>query len=121
MTVKRNTKNGAAMSSTQNASPELLMSSVLYLMSHYSVQARQQNGAETRLAQMIERHLALLAESAQLAPVIRATCEQLLKQWQELTEKTPAGTQIVSESPAPTSKFSWSWRKSPRAAKESAL
>lgn len=79
------------MSSTSNASPELLMSSVLYLMSHYSVQARQQNGAEARLAQMIERHLALLAESAQLAPVIRATCEHLLKQWQELPDPAPTG------------------------------
>ncbi len=94
------------MSSTNNASPELLMSSVLYLMSHYSVQARQQNGAETRLAQMIERHLALLAESAQLAPVIRATCEHLLKQWQELTEKTPTGINLASASSS-TTKFSW--------------
>ncbi len=110
------------MSSTPNASPDLLMSSVLHLMSHYSVQTRQANGAEARLAQMIERHLALLAESAQLAPVIRATCEHLLKEWQELPESAPAAASLQSTSLTnkPFSRF-WIKPRTSKASKESAL
>jgi hypothetical protein len=65
--------------------PELLVSAVLHLMSHYTVRANE--GACVKLASVIERHLKALAETAELSPVIRATCQQLSEQWEGVVER----------------------------------
>lgn len=62
------------------ARPELLVSAVLHLMSHYTA-SRQETGACIKLASVIERHLKVLADLQNLAPVLRATCLQLSEQW----------------------------------------
>ncbi|HEX2604644.1 MAG TPA: hypothetical protein VHL60_08225 [Oxalicibacterium sp.] len=71
------------------AQPELLVSAVLHLMSHYSAhqQHRQESKACIRLASVIERHLKALADLPELAPVLRATCQQLSEQWALMVEK----------------------------------
>lgn len=67
--------------------PELLISAVLHLMSHYTTAERESNGA-TKLASTIERHLKALADQPDLAPVLRATCRQLAEQWADVVEQT---------------------------------
>ena len=73
------------------AQPELLVSAVLHLMSHYTAhhQTNQQetNGC-TKLASVIERHLKALAALPNLAPVLRTTCQQLSEQWATLVERS---------------------------------
>ena len=67
--------------------PELLVSAVLHLMSHYTAGGAGSEGC-TKLASVIERHLKALASLPDLAPVLRATCEQLAGQWAEVVENT---------------------------------
>lgn len=72
------------------AQPELLVSAVLHLMSHYTVN-NAENGdrsACVKLASVIERHLKILAGLPDLAPVLRATCQQLSEQWALIVERT---------------------------------
>ncbi|MDY7545609.1 hypothetical protein QN379_09160 [Glaciimonas sp. Gout2] len=73
------------------AQPELLVSAVLHLMSHYTAH-HQTNQPETRgctkLASVIERHLKALAVLPNLAPVLRTTCQQLSEQWATLVERS---------------------------------
>ncbi|WP_426100804.1 hypothetical protein [Massilia sp. TSP1-1-2] len=66
--------------------PELLVSSALHLMTHYSAQAGQA-GACVKLASVIERHLKALAGHGDLNPVLRATCQQLSEQWALVVDK----------------------------------
>jgi hypothetical protein len=66
--------------------PELLVSSALHLMTHYSAQAGKA-GACVKLASVIERHLKALAGHGDLNPVLRATCQQLSEQWAEVVDK----------------------------------
>lgn len=66
--------------------PELLVSAVLHLMSHYTAY-QQESKACIRLASVIERHLKALADLPELAPVLRATCQQLSEQWALVVEK----------------------------------
>lgn len=68
------------------AQPELLVSAVLHLMSHYTAH-RQESRTCIRLASVIERHLKVLADLPELAPVLRATCQQLAEQWALVVEK----------------------------------
>jgi hypothetical protein len=68
------------------AQPELLVCAVLHLMSHYSAH-QQESKACIRLASVIERHLKALADLPELAPVLRATCQQLSEQWALVVEK----------------------------------
>ena len=73
------------------AQPELLVSAVLHLMSHYTAhhQADQQEArACTKLASVIERHLKVLAALPNLAPVLRTTCQQLSEQWATVVERS---------------------------------
>ncbi len=76
--------------------PELLVSAVLHLMSHYTVSSTQTSTQEeaeqarSRLASVIERHLKVLANLPDLAPVLKATCQQLSEQWAVLIEKKSA-------------------------------
>ncbi|GAB2854948.1 hypothetical protein GCM10027277_24340 [Pseudoduganella ginsengisoli] len=59
--------------------PELMLSAVLHLMSHYTANAGE--GGCVKLASVIERHLKALATLPGLAPVLAATCQQLSDQW----------------------------------------
>ena len=67
--------------------PELLVSSALHLMTHYSAQAGQA-GTCVKLASVIERHLKALASHGELNPVLRATCEQLSEQWAAVVDQS---------------------------------
>lgn len=69
-----------------SAQPELLVSSVLHLMSHYTAGGNH-NGAAVKLACAIERHLKALADLPHLTPVLRATCRQLSEQWAAIVER----------------------------------
>ncbi len=56
--------------------PALLVAAVLHLMSHYTaVDATAE--ANIKLASVIERHLKILANLPDLAPVLSTTCQQL--------------------------------------------
>ncbi len=66
--------------------PELMLSAVLHLMSHYTARGAEQ-GACLKLAAVIERHLHALADLPGLAPVLQATCQQLSEQWSVVVER----------------------------------
>ena len=66
--------------------PELLVSAALHLMSHYSTRG-DDAGTCLKLASVIERHLKALAGHGDLAPVLRATCQQLSEQWAGMVEQ----------------------------------
>jgi hypothetical protein len=66
--------------------PELLVSAVLHLMSHYTANVNE-TGDCIKLASVIERHLKALANLPGLAPVLRATCQQLSEQWAVVVER----------------------------------
>ncbi|MBB5392346.1 MULTISPECIES: hypothetical protein [unclassified Herbaspirillum] len=70
------------------AQPELLVSAVLHLMSHYTANNHQETQSCVKLASVIERHLKALADLPNLAPVLRATCQQLSEQWGNVVERT---------------------------------
>ncbi|WP_044528250.1 hypothetical protein, partial [Herbaspirillum sp. B65] len=70
------------------AQPELLVSAVLHLMSHYTANNSQETQSCVKLASVIERHLKALAEMPNLAPVLRATWQQLSEQWAHVVERT---------------------------------
>jgi hypothetical protein len=76
----------AAPSASTPPQPELLVSSALHLMTHYSAQAGKA-GACVKLASVIERHLKALAGHDDLNPVLRATCQQLSEQWADVVDK----------------------------------
>lgn len=65
--------------------PELMLSAVLHLMSHYTANAGE--GGCVKLASVIERHLKALAALPGLAPVLAATCQQLSDQWADEVER----------------------------------
>lgn len=66
--------------------PELMLSAVLHLMSHYT--AGDASGGCVKLASVIERHLKALASLPELAPVLSATCQQLSEQWATVVERS---------------------------------
>jgi len=70
--------------------PEQLIATVLHLMSHYSTNSvlNREQGVCVKLAAVIERHLTILSELPGLAPVLRATCNQLSEQWALVVEQT---------------------------------
>lgn len=69
-----------------SAHPELLVAAVLHLMSHYTANS-QETSVCIKLASVIERHLKALADLPNLAPVLRATCQQLSEQWAAVVER----------------------------------
>jgi hypothetical protein len=81
-------QNSTTESSAASSKPELLVSSLLHLMSHYTLQSAdpQQQGACLKLASVIERHLHILSDLSNLPPVLRATCQQLSEQWADLIQ-----------------------------------
>jgi hypothetical protein len=69
-----------------------LVSSLLHLMSHYSVRGPQQEPC-LKLAAVIEHHLTALARLPGIDPVLRASCEQLSETWGDLVDvRLPAPT-----------------------------
>ncbi|RFP14644.1 MULTISPECIES: hypothetical protein [unclassified Duganella] len=66
--------------------PELMLSAVLHLMSHYTAGSDEAGGC-VKLASVIERHLKALASLPDLAPVLSATCQQLSEQWAGVVER----------------------------------
>jgi hypothetical protein len=66
--------------------PELMLSAVLHLMSHYMAGNDDASGC-VKLASVIERHLKALASLPDLAPVLSATCQQLSEQWAGVVER----------------------------------
>ena len=72
----------------QPAQPELLLAAVLHLMSHYTANSALEAGSCVKLASVIERHLKILADLPELAPVLSATCQQLSEQWAALVERS---------------------------------
>ncbi len=66
--------------------PELMLSAVLHLMSHYTARSAE-SGACLKLASVIERHLKALAGLPDLGPVLQATCQQLSEQWAGVVER----------------------------------
>ena len=83
-----------------SANPELLISAVLHLMSHFTTNS-QETGDCTRLASVIERHLKALADLPNLAPVLQATCLQLSEQWSRVVERAMR----TSQKPKPVFRF----------------
>lgn len=65
--------------------PELLISAVLHLMTHYT--SNTDTHGCTRLASVIERHMIALAELPDLAPVLKATCRHLADEWANVVER----------------------------------
>lgn len=63
----------------EHGKPELIASATLFLMAKYAC-----DGGCTRLASIIARHLEQLAEHPDASPVLRATCAQLLDQWDQI-------------------------------------
>jgi hypothetical protein len=79
------------LSTNPNAErPELMLSAVLHLMSHYTAHASGDGGC-LKLASVIERHLKALASLPELAPVLSATCQQLSEQWAGVVERALPG------------------------------
>ncbi|HEX4328038.1 MAG TPA: hypothetical protein VH105_14545 [Burkholderiales bacterium] len=69
--------------------PEVMVSAALYLMSSYGC-----GGGCPKLAHVILKHLRILAEREDLAPVLRDTCARLVEQWEvTLHEMLPAARQ----------------------------
>lgn len=66
--------------------PELMIASVLHLMSHYCANL-DETAPCTKLASVIERHLKALSGLPGITPVMRATCEQLSEQWAAVVER----------------------------------
>ena len=67
--------------------PELMLSAVLHLMSHYTAHAGNAGGC-LKLAAVIERHLKALSSLPGLAPGLRATCRQLSDDWAVVVERS---------------------------------
>lgn len=102
MSYENLTRPAGTPAATVSTQPDLLVSAVLHLMSHYSVNASQTENDKAclKLASVIERHLKALSDLPELAPVVRATCLQLTEQWANLIDKNlPA--------PAKIRRFSW--------------
>ncbi|HEY4073986.1 MAG TPA: hypothetical protein VGM52_12875 [Herbaspirillum sp.] len=68
---------------------ELLISTVLQLISRHGTLAAANTDAETvgRSAATIEHHLKALAHLPDMEPILRATCQQLSEQWGLLHEQ----------------------------------
>ena len=66
--------------------PELLVSALLHLMSHYTAHLQEKDKC-LRLAAVIERHLKVLSTLPGLSPLLQATCQQLADDWSNLVEQ----------------------------------
>ena len=71
----------------RNIPPDLLVSAVLQRISQYNTRSLE-DGACAQSAATIEYHLRTLADLPTLAPVLRATCQQLSEQWALVVERS---------------------------------
>jgi hypothetical protein len=71
---------------TGGPNPELMLSAVLHLMSHYTAHVGDSGGC-VKLASVIERHLKALSDLPGMAPVLGATCRQLSDDWAGVVER----------------------------------
>jgi hypothetical protein len=85
MNSSRNAADPAAAEEYRTP-PELLISAVLHLISQYNMH-NLANDACVQSARTIERHLRTLSDWPELAPVLRATCQQLSEQWTSVIER----------------------------------
>jgi hypothetical protein len=69
--------------------PELLIASVLHLMSHYLADIGNA-GSGANLSVAIERHFQTLSTMPGLPPVLRGTCSLLSQQWAPLVATNSA-------------------------------
>ena len=92
---------------TSPTQPDLLISSVLHLMSHYSA-TLDEAAPCTKLASVIERHLKAIAVLPDLTPVMRATCQQLSEQWADVVERT------IRRSENARLRARFAWKNTPR-------
>lgn len=69
------------------AKPELLVSALLHLMSHYTAHLHEKEQC-LRLAAVIERHLKVLSTLPGLSPLLQATCQQLADDWTDLVKQS---------------------------------
>lgn len=80
-------------------SAEMLIASVLHLMSHYVVDI-DQSGTGSNLSVAIERHFQVLSNMTALPPVLRGTCSQLSQQWgaqvANATARAPATPSLLA-------------------------
>ena len=74
-----NDRPSSKSSNLHGQQPELMLSAVLHLMSHYHA-----GSPCAKLAAVIERHLQVLSGLPDLGPVLQATCQQLSQQWAAL-------------------------------------
>ncbi|MGK5078360.1 hypothetical protein [Janthinobacterium sp. HLX7-2] len=74
-----NDRPSSKFSKLHGQQPELMLSAVLHLMSHYHA-----GSPCAKLAAVIERHLQVLSGMPDLGPVLQATCQQLSQQWAAL-------------------------------------
>ncbi len=74
-------------SAEETIQPELMVSAVLHLMSHYYTMSNRESCVCIRLASVIERYLKTLASLPELAPVLRATCQPLSWQWEIMVQR----------------------------------
>jgi hypothetical protein len=76
-------------STAATPTPEMLIASVLHLMSHYVVDM-DNAGTGANLSVAIERHFQALSSMPGLPPVLRGTCTQLSQQWAPLVASASA-------------------------------
>jgi hypothetical protein len=76
----------SAAADDYRAPPELLISAVLHLISQYNMH-NLTSDACVQSAKTIERHLRTLSDWPGLAPVLRATCQQLSELWTSVIER----------------------------------
>jgi hypothetical protein len=69
--------------------PEMVIASVLHLMSHYVVDI-DKPGTGSNLSVAIERHFQALSNMTALPPVLRGTCSELSQQWGMLVANAAA-------------------------------
>ncbi len=83
----RDTHYGNLLDPTETPTkPELLVSALLHLMSHYTAHLHERDQC-LRLAAVIERHLKVLSPLPGLSPLLQATCLQLADDWTNLVDQ----------------------------------
>ncbi|WP_038490579.1 hypothetical protein [Collimonas arenae] len=80
------TEGASPTAESYRTPPELLISAVLHLISQYNMH-NLATDACVQSARTIERHLRTLSDWPELAPVLRATCQQLSEQWTSMIER----------------------------------
>ena len=100
----------AATANLDATKPEVIVSAALYLMSSYGC-----NGGCPRLANVIVKHLRILAGRDDLPPVLCSTCASLAEQWEIKLHamlpaamppaQAPSAQALLAASPPPSNVF----------------